>query len=347
LTRAAQFRFYSATAAAGDLIRVIFTRTSDSFSPQIELFDPSGARLAANADISVKAAAGGAYLVLVSPSTANGETGSFAVAFQRPNNPCGAANLSCGQSTLRQVILPGQMDTITFNGTAGEQADIRTAVRSGSYAPVLELFDASGNRTGTSSSGVLQPALTATGAYTLLVRDRGGVNLGSYRVNLQNLTKACPVSDSEPPSITLVQPTGGDVIAGGSPFRIQWQSDDNTSLAKHDIALSSDGGQTFTLPLASGLSGNAQSYAWTVPPDIAPSRTAVLRITATDAAGNALSAVSGPLSVIGAGFTANSTVSYTYDPMNRLTSAVLPDGRTVRYAWDAAGNLIQVTVTGQ
>jgi YD repeat-containing protein len=347
LARATQFRYYTASASAGDLIRVVFTKTSDNFAPQIELFDPDGARLAGNSDISVKAAATGNYLVLVSPSTSNGETGSFAVAFQRPNNPCGAKPLACGQSTLSQVNLPGQMDSVSFNWTAGDQADIRTAVRSGSYAPVLELFDASGNRAGTSSSGVLQTVLTATGAYTLLVRDRGAVNLGSYRVSLQNSTKACTASDSEAPSITLVQPTGGEVIAGGAPFRIQWQSDDNAALAKHDIALSSDGGQTFAVPVAAGLSGNAQSYTWTVPPDIAPSRTAVIRITATDAAGNAQSATSGTLSVIGAGFTANSTVSFTYDAMNRLTSAVLGDGRTVRYAWDAAGNLIQVTVSGQ
>ena len=70
----------------------------------------------------------------------------------------------------------------------------------------------------------------------------------------------------------------------------------------------------------------------------------MIRVTATDAAGNTQSAVSGPLSVIGAGFTANNSVTYTYDSMNRLTSAASSDGRTVKYMWDAAGNLIQVTV---
>jgi YD repeat-containing protein len=229
----------------------------------------------------------------------------------------------------------------------GDQADIRATLRTGGYAPFLELYDASGNRAGTSSTGALQPSLPGTGVYTLLVRDRAGSNLGSYRVSLQNATKACPVNDAEPPTITLVQPTGGDVIAGGTPFRIQWLSDDNTGLSAHDIAFSSDGGKTFPASIASGLSGNQQSYTWSVPPDIAPSRIAVIRISATDATGNTQSAVSGPLSVIGAGFTPNNTVSYTYDAMNRLTSAVLPDGRVVRYAWDDAGNLIQVTVSGQ
>jgi YD repeat-containing protein len=347
LTPAKEFRYYTAAVAGGDLIRLIFTKTSDNFSPQIELFDPTGARLAANADISVKAAMDGNYLVLVGPSSSIGETGSYSVAFQRPNRPCGAASLTCGQSTLRQVNLPGQLDTVTFNGTGGEQADIRAAVRTGNYAPFLELYDASGTRVGTSSTGALQPTLPSTGGYTLLVRDRGGLSLGSYRVSLQNATKACPLNDAEPPSITLVQPTGGDVIAGGSPFRIQWLSDDNTGLASHDIAFSADGGKTFSASIASGLSGNQQSYTWSVPPDIAPSRIAVIRISATDAAGNTQAAVSGPLSVIGAGFTPNNTVSYTYDALNRLTSAVLQDGRVVRYAWDDAGNLIQVTVSGQ
>jgi len=147
--------------------------------------------------------------------------------------------------------------------------------------------------------------------------------------------------------ITLVQPTSGDVIAGGTPFRILWQSDDNVGLSTHDIALSSDGGKTFSSTVAGGLSGNAQAYTWSVPPDIAPSRTAMIRITATDAAGNTQSAVSGLLTLIGAGFTPNSSATYTYDSLNRLTSAVLSDGRTVRYAWDSAGNLIAVTVSGQ
>jgi YD repeat-containing protein len=33
--------------------------------------------------------------------------------------------------------------------------------------------------------------------------------------------------------------------------------------------------------------------------------------------------------------------------LNRLTQAVLGDGRTIAYTWDAAGNLVAITVTGQ
>ena len=80
---------------------------------------------------------------------------------------------------------------------------------------------------------------------------------------------------------------------------------------------------------------------------IAPIRMAVIRVTATGGAGNAQSASSGLVSLIGSGFAANSTAAYTYDSLNRLTQAVLGDGRTIAYTWDAAGNLVQITVSGQ
>ena len=84
-----------------------------------------------------------------------------------------------------------------------------------------------------------------------------------------------------------------------------------------------------------------------MPAVIAPSRTAVFRVTATDGAGNAQSASSGLVSLTGSGFTANSTAAFTYDSLNRLTQAVLGDGGTIAYTWDAAGNLVAITVSGQ
>ena len=346
LSAANEFRYYLAGADAGDLMRLVFTRISANFSPQIELFDPTGAKLPTTSDVSVKAKSGGAYLVVVSPSTAASETGSFTVAFQRPNNPCSPTTLACGQSTLRQVAIPGQLDTFVFAATRGGQADIKLVSRSGSYSPYAELYDASGNRLSTASNGQLTAVIFTTGAYSLLVHDLGG-NLGSYRASFQDDYNPCAITDTEPPVVTLLKPTAGEVIAGNTIYRIQWQSDDNIGIAGHDIALSTDGGQTFATAIAGGLAGNTQTYNWFVPPDIAPSRTAVIRVTATDGAGNAQSASSGLLALIGSGFTANSTPAYTYDSLNRLTRAVLGDGRTIAYTWDAAGNLVQITVSGQ
>jgi YD repeat-containing protein len=74
---------------------------------------------------------------------------------------------------------------------------------------------------------------------------------------------------------------------------------------------------------------------------------AVLRITATDGAGNSQSAVSDLLTLIGSGFTPNRSATYTYDGLNRLIEVTDSDGTTIKYTWDAAGNLAIITVTAQ
>jgi YD repeat-containing protein len=340
-----QFRYYTLAADAGDTIRLLFTKTSDNFSPQIELFDSTGARLAANSDVTQKVSAGGNYLVVVSPSTAGSESGSYTVAYQRPNNPCSPAALTCGQTTLRQVNVPGQLDTLTFTGTGGDLTTIRLATRSGNYSPFVEMYNAAGSRLTSSSTGQIRSVLTADGIYTLLVRDRGATNLGSYRVSLQDDTATCPVADTEAPTIALMRPTGGEVLPGGTTYRIQWLSDDNVGVTSHDIALSTDGGKTFGATIASGLNGNQQVYDWLVPSDVTATRSGVVRVTATDGAGNSQSAKSDLLTLIGSGFTPNSSATYSYDSLNRLTQVKLDDGRVVRYTYDAAGNLVQVSVS--
>jgi YD repeat-containing protein len=341
-----QFRYYTLAASAGDILRLLFTPISGNFSPQMEIFDPTGARLAATYDVTQNAAASGNYLVAVSPNTSSTATGAYSVAFQRPNNPCSPLSLTCGQTTLHQVNLPGQLDAFSFNATGGDQTTIRLAPRSGAYSPFAEVYSPAGGLVTTSSNGLLSRVLPAGGVYTLLVRDSTGLNLGSYRVGLQDDTNNCPVTDTEAPVVTLISPTGGEVLPGGATYHIQWLSDDNVGVATQTIALSTDGGKTFADPFAS-LGGNQQAYDWILPAAIAPTRTAVLRITATDAAGNAQSASTGLLTLIGSGFTPNASATYSYDGLNRLIQATLSDGTAIQYIWDAAGNLAMITITTQ
>ena len=340
-----QFRYYTLAANAGDILRLLFTPISGNFSPQMEIFDPHGARIAASSDVTQPAAASGNYLVMVSPSTSATATGAYSVAFQRPNNPCSPVSLTCGQTALRQVTLPGQLDTFSFNATGGDQTTISLAARSGAYSPFVEMYAPGGALFATGSS-LLRKVLPASGVYTLLVRDLNPLDLGSYRVSLQDDTNTCPVTDTEAPTVTLISPTGGEVLPGGATYHIQWLSDDNVGVATQAIALSTDGGKTFADPFAS-LGGTLQAYDWSLPAGIAPTRTAVLRITATDAAGNAQSASSGLLTLIGSGFTPNSSATYSYDGLNRLIQATLSDGTAIQYTWDAAGNLALITITGQ
>src|ERR1019366_9336634 len=259
-----QFRYYTLAANAGDILRLLFTPISGNFSPQMEIFDPHGARIAASSDVTQPAAASGNYLVMVSPSTSTTASGAYSVAFQRPNNPCSPVSLTCGQTALRQVTLPGQLDTFSFSATGGDQTTISLTARSGAYFPFVEMYAPGGAVFSTSSSLLLRKVLPASGVYTLLVRDRNPLDLGSYRVSLQDDTNTCPVTDTEAPTVTLISPPGGEVLPGGATYHIQWLSDDNVGVATQAITLSTDGGKTFPDPFAS-LGGTLQAYDGSLP----------------------------------------------------------------------------------
>jgi YD repeat-containing protein len=348
LSAASQFWYYAVNAADGDLLKFLLTRQPATLNAQVELFDQRGTRLVGSTGDIVRKVTAGNYLLLVSPASSSAESGGFGLSLQRPNNPCSAAALSCGQTVLQQAPVPGELDAFTFSGNAGDQISITVTPRQGNYTPVTELYDqASTNNVSIPPSpqgATLNATLSSTSQYTLTVHDRTG-NTGSYRVGLQRTNNACAENDTVKPVITLKRPTGGDVIAGGSVFQIAWQSDDNEGVTSHSIRLSMDGGKTFQpITGATALSGVAQSFSWVVPADIAPSRTAEIQVTATDKAGNSQSATSDLLTVIGSGFTPNAQVTYQYDPLNRLTQASYQGGRVITYTYDAAGNLSTVTV---
>jgi YD repeat-containing protein len=348
LGSASQFWYYAVGASDGDLLKLLLTRQPGTLNAQMELFDAKGTRLTGNASDIVRKVSAGSYLVLVSPASSAAESGAFGLSLQRPNNPCGAAALACGQTILQQAPAAGELDAFTFSANAGDQLAITVTPRQGNYSPVTELYDQASATNlpvpGSPGGTTLNANITNTSQYTLTVHDRVG-NTGSYRVGLQRSNNACPVTDTEKPQISLRRPTGGEVVAGGSAYPILWQSDDNVAVASHTVQLSTDGGKTFqTLAGAASLSGVAQSFSWVVPQDITPSRTAMIRVTATDRAGNSQSASSDLLTVIGSGFAPNAQVTYQYDPLNRLTQATYQDGHVVSYTYDAAGNLATITV---
>lgn len=96
--------------------------------------------------------------------------------------------------------------------------------------------------------------------------------------------------DVTPPQVTLLSPSAGEKLQAGGTFNITWNSSDNDRVASHELRLSTDGGNSFSSIIASGLSGSAQSFTWQVP-DIEIT-TARVRITATDSQGNSVFDVS-------------------------------------------------------
>ncbi|MBX7221015.1 MAG: hypothetical protein K1Y36_13790 [Blastocatellia bacterium] len=92
-------------------------------------------------------------------------------------------------------------------------------------------------------------------------------------------------SDSQPPTVRVMAPNGGEKLKGGQSFTITWTSSDAAGVIKQDILLSSDEGKTFPTTIATGLVGSVQSFAYSVPPTL-KTKTARIRVTATDSAGN-------------------------------------------------------------
>jgi len=90
--------------------------------------------------------------------------------------------------------------------------------------------------------------------------------------------------DSSNPGVTVVAPAGGERIAGGSSFNVQWTATDPVGFPTNAITLrySTDSGGTWNL-IAAGRP-NTSPYSWTVPS--VNSTTCRVSIEATDYVGN-------------------------------------------------------------
>ncbi len=93
-------------------------------------------------------------------------------------------------------------------------------------------------------------------------------------------------SDTVKPTVTVTSPGASTKkVKRGDPINVAWTSTDNGTIAKHDVLLSTDDGATFGTSLATGLAGTAQSFTATAPSSKV--KKAIIKVIATDAAGNA------------------------------------------------------------
>jgi hypothetical protein len=116
----------------------------------------------------------------------------------------------------------------------------------------------------------------------LVVRDAAG-NVGQS-ITANNFTIAQAV-DNIAPTVTISQPTSNSNVIAGSPIQVNWQSTDNRAVVSQALLLSLNGGQSFTTIASFGandssfLLNNIDGLNLTTPQ-------AIVRITATDQAGN-------------------------------------------------------------
>jgi hypothetical protein len=120
----------------------------------------------------------------------------------------------------------------------------------------------------------------------------------------------------------------GEIIQSGSTYTITWTSSDNVGVISQEILLSTDGGLTYPVTIASGLNGTAQSYNWSVPSSLSTSQ-ARIEIVAQDAQGNqgTASSISDFMVINNIGLPANALeADYLYDAFNQLTNSSSPMG---------------------
>ncbi len=66
------------------------------------------------------------------------------------------------------------------------------------------------------------------------------------------------------PSVHVISPAGGEVLAWGETHDVAWSSSDDGSVSSVDLHYSTDGGASFPHTIATGLADSGH-YAWTVP----------------------------------------------------------------------------------
>ncbi|MFZ1946932.1 MAG: C1 family peptidase [bacterium] len=89
--------------------------------------------------------------------------------------------------------------------------------------------------------------------------------------------------DAVPPTVTVVDPNGGETATASTQYEIEWTATDNVGVTSVSIYLSTDGGSTYPATVATG-EANDGSFMWTVP-DL-DSKTARIKVVAYDAALN-------------------------------------------------------------
>ncbi|KAF0247360.1 MAG: YD repeat-/RHS repeat-containing protein, partial [bacterium] len=117
------------------------------------------------------------------------------------------------------------------------------------------------------------------------------VDLGARRANSTtgnfSITKGGggQTGDTQAPTVTFLSPKGAERFTSGDNLQISWMSSDNVAVSSQDLSLSTDGGTTFPVTIASGLPGTTQSFSFPIPASL-QSNQVRLRLIVRDGAGN-------------------------------------------------------------
>jgi YD repeat-containing protein len=328
------WRFYSFGGLAGDRVTIF-----GSGLPLMRAKDSQGNLLGSSYDrLDITLPASGTYHFWIMSTT---DQGDYFVRWQRWNNPCNATPLSCGQPISASFKASGQHDYYTFNVSTGDELNINLTRTSGSMIPYLQLIDFTGTQIGFNfgfvGSASIEKMLSTGGIYIIEVSDDGDNEVGSYKLKVQKNNNSCP-------EVVLTAPNGSEILESGSNCTITWTSASPGGISSQEIRLSKDGGQTFPTIIATGLPGNAQSFNWTIPTDIATPRGRI-RVTIIDASGSVYDDSDADFIILQ--YVPKVSRTYVYDKVNQLIQVIYEDGSSIHYSYDAVGNRIALTGASQ
>jgi len=189
------WRIYRFPVSANDSVTIRTRKTSgdNQFTPQMELYDPSGVYLMGGSQIDRTFSVAGTNTILVRDGR-NAYAGDYTLGWRKVVNPCRSTPITCGQVLLGSISSSDEIDFYTFTAPANDTVNIRIFNSSGgSFLPYLELYGPSGSRVAGPISGIGM-TLTASGTYTIMVRDNYRIYTGNYVLTWVRMNDPCGVT---------------------------------------------------------------------------------------------------------------------------------------------------------
>ncbi len=117
----------------------------------------------------------------------------LALVFASPLTLCAQVPIACGQTITSTIDLPGEVDTYTFGGVAGQVIVVSGASADTNLCIRVKVYSPTGQLLGTNVCDRATPPITlpSTGNYTIMVHDSDYVDTGSYGLSLSFVTGQC------------------------------------------------------------------------------------------------------------------------------------------------------------
>lgn len=226
---------FTFSGTAGDKILVRLAVSSGNLYPQFTVHRPNGAELCTAYSLGEMVQktctldTTGLHKVFVSDRYAE-NTGSFDFYIQRTNNPANAANIPYDVVKSDTIEPPVDLDTFSFDASAGDKVLVRMSKTAGTLYPEFRLFSPDGNQVcdaySLGDSVEKLCTINSNGRHTLLAGDRYGTNGGSFDFYIQrtnnpanavNIPYDVVQSDTIDPPVDL-DPFSFDASAGDQVF---------------------------------------------------------------------------------------------------------------------------------